>query len=256
MTNSEALGIGLYSIVEASRLLKTPRRTLSRWVEGYVQELRGEKKGYAPLLHPDEERTFLTFGDLVDLMYVRGFRDAGVGLNELRCAAARYRSEWDVSYPLATKRFATDGKRLLIEQGGQWKHALTGQQQAFFDEIGKQLVHLGDLASEWRPLGNNRSVVLNPKRAFGKPIENASGAHTYVLYQALETEHDAAKVAWWYGTTESAVDDAAEFERFHSGRIRGGEEIASAKHSLQRELESFTFEVVASKNPFSQTLLG
>lgn len=223
MTDSGTLGIGLYSITEASRLLKTPRRTLARWVEGYVQELTSRFRSYAPLLEPDDERSFLTFGDLVELMYVRGFRDKGVSLEELRACTARFRSDWGLPYPLATKRFATDGRRLLVEQGGVWQHALTGQQQAFFEEIGKQLVHVGDLASEWRPLGMERSVVLNPSRAFGKPIEDASGAHTYVLYQALAAEPDLAKVAWWYGTTADAVEDAAEFERSLTERMSHGD---------------------------------
>lgn len=221
MTSSETLGVGIYSLVDAARLLKTPRRTLSRWVEGYVQELRYGTKEYAAVIARDEESA-LTFGDLVELMYVRGFRDAGVKLDEIRATAGKFRKAWGDSYPLATKRFATDGKGMLIELGGNWQHALTGQHHAFFEEIGRQLVHVGDLASEWRPLGRDRAVVLHPNRAFGKPIEDISGAHTYVLAQALMAEEDAGAVAWWYGTTTSAIEDAAEFERSME-RKKGGD---------------------------------
>lgn len=222
MQQSDSLGVGIYTLVEAARLLHTPRRTLSRWVEGYVQDLRTGPKAYGPVIVREDE-AFLTFGDLVELMYVRGFRDAGVGLDEIRATASRFRLEWSTPYPLATKRFATDGRSLLLELGGQWQHALTGQCQAFFEDLGKQLVHVGDLTSEWRPLGKERAVVLDPERAFGKPIDDASGAHTYVLAQALESEHDADAVAWWYGTTSGAVRDAAEFECSFSGRKTHGD---------------------------------
>ena len=198
-------------MVEAARLLQTPRRTLSRWVQGYVRELRGGTRAYAPVIDRDEEAT-LSFGDLIELMYVRGFRQSGVPLPELRDAGIRFRREWDTPFPLATKRFATDGRHLLVEGGEYWRNALTGQQSVFFEEMGRQLIHVGDLASEWRPLGRERSVLLNPNRSFGKPIDDASGAHTYVLSLALSKEGDPSAVAWWYGTTSEAVEDAAKFE--------------------------------------------
>ena len=210
MTSTDSLGVGLYSVVEASRLLGTPRRTLSRWVEGYVQELRGGTKHYAPVLDRDQDSA-LTFGDLVELMYVRGFRSADVNLGVIRQAASKFRQEWGTQYPFATERFAVEGKELLIAQGEAWQNALTGQQKARFDEIGKLLVHKGDLTTEWRPLGRDHQVVLNPERAFGKPIDALSGAHTYVLAQAA-SEKNFKEVAWWYGTTEGAVEDAVKFE--------------------------------------------
>lgn len=207
MNDASTLGVGLYSLVDAARLLKTPRRTLSRWVEGYVDS----ERTYGPLIEREDEAA-LSFGDLVELMYVRGFRDAGVHLGTIRQTAAKYRQEWQNPFPLATKRFVTDGRTLLLKEGEEWKQALTGQLQAFLEEMGKHLVHVGDLACEWRPLGTNRAVVVNPDRSFGKPIDDMSGAHTYVLANAFTADRDAEEVAWWYGTSVSAVRDAAEFE--------------------------------------------
>jgi uncharacterized protein (DUF433 family) len=207
----DPLGIGLYSMTDAARLLKTPRRTISRWVEGYVCQLRDEKRRYAPLIEKGEEAS-LTFGDLVELLYVRGFRDSGVPLDEIRRTAAKYRDSWSVAYPLASKRFATEGKGLLLQESGAWQNALTGQTMIHFEDLGRRLVHVGDLVSEWRPLGESRAVVLNPSRAFGKPIDDVSGAHTFVLAQAVQAGEKPDKVAWWYGTTGSAVLDALEFE--------------------------------------------
>lgn len=198
-------------MTEAARLLRTPRRTISRWAVGYVQELRHGKKAYEPVIDWEAGDAF-TFGDLVELMYVRGFRHGGVPLDEIRRTAKKYRGEWETPYPLATKRFATDGRNLLLKEGEVWKHAFSGQHRLFFEELGAKLVHVGDFTSEWRPLGAERSVVVNPGRSFGKPIDDASGAHTYVLSQALAAGDPAARIAWWYGTSEQAVLDASEFE--------------------------------------------
>ena len=211
-TNHEhpTLGVGLYSLAEAARLLRTPRRTLSRWAVGYVQPLRGGPKRYASVINPAEDS--LTFGDLVELMYVRGFREAGVPLDSLRRTAAKYRADWKEDYPFATEKFATDGKLLLLQEGQEWKDALTGQ-RTFFENLRRQIIHVEHLASEWRPLGNDRAVVLNPDRSFGKPIEDESGAHTYVLAHALAGGETLESIAWWYGTSATAVNDAVEFEK-------------------------------------------
>ena len=210
MTVTDSLGVGLYSVPEASRLLRTPRRTLSRWIEGYVTEPKGGAKHYPPIIDRESDSS-LTFGDLVELMYVRGFRTQGVNLSTIRNVATKFRQEWQTQYPFATEKFAADGRQLLIGEGGEWKHALTGQHNFFFEDIGKLLVHNGDFTTEWRPLGREHQVVLNPERAFGKPIDALSGAHTYVLAQAA-SEKNFKEVAWWYGTTESAVEDAVKFE--------------------------------------------
>jgi len=213
------LGVGLYSLADAARLLKAPRRTLSRWVEGYVQVLRSGEKAYSPVIETSDA-SILSFGDLVELLYVKGFRDAGVSLDEIRQTVGHFRIAWNESYPLATRKFATNGRNLLLEEGGEWKTALSRQHCAFIEEIGQRLIHLGDLASEWRPLGPEHQVVLNPYRSFGKPIDRESGTHTAVLVQAVEAGDSLESVAWWYGTSTQGISDAIEFECAYGGKRR------------------------------------
>ncbi|MBL8048523.1 MAG: MerR family transcriptional regulator [Chthonomonas sp.] len=213
----ESLGIGLYSVSDAARLLRTPSATLWRWVRGYVQELRTGPKQYSPVLAPKAEPT-LSFGDLVELMYVREFRRIGIKLDLIRQVANRYRSEWDVDYPFATQRFAVGGRELLTKENEEWRGALSGQ-AVLFATLGKQLVHLGDFTSEWRPLGASHAVLVTPTRAFGKPIDDTSGTHTFVLASAVLAGETPAQVSWFYGTTANAVKDAVEFERGLVGHV-------------------------------------
>lgn len=211
MDETSTLGVGLYSLVDAARLLKTPRRTISRWVEGYVCKLRDGQREYAPVIFKQEEAA-LSFGDLVELMYTREFRKAGVELDSIRKVGLKYREAWNTPYPLATKRFINDGRDVLLREGEEWKHALTGQLQAYLANVARELIHTGDFASEWRPLGPERTVVLHPDRSFGKPIDDLSGAHTYVLAQALLAGQSPDEIAWWFGTSKESVLDAVEFE--------------------------------------------
>lgn len=196
-------------MADAARLLRIRRPKLDGWVRGYVRE--NGTRHYPPVLAGGSGLP-LSFADLVELMYVREFRAGGVSLQKIRLVADKYGRAWGTPYPFATRRFATDGRNLLLQEGGEWSDALHGQ-RILFENVGKTLVHTGDFTSEWRPLGATRSVVLDPGRAFGKPIEAISGAHTFVLWQAIQAGDSVQDVAWWYGIPEESVKDAEEFER-------------------------------------------
>mgnify|MGYP001809627600 CR=1 FL=1 len=216
------LGVGLYSYPEAARLLRISRKTLDRWVRGYSLQLRSGQKAYQPVLGTPVDSFTLTFGELVELLYVRGFRNEQVPLQLIREVSEKFRGEWQTPYPFATKRFALHGRSLLLQQGDAWVEALSGQQVAFMLELGRQLTHQGDFALEWRPLGEGSPVLLSPARAFGKPIDENSGAHTYVLADAFGQASSADQVAWWYGTSEEAVLAAVRFEsELKQGKSRG-----------------------------------
>lgn len=216
-SSESPLGVGLYTVSDAARLLRTPSRTLSRWVAGYVATLRNGPKSYAPVLARSESLS-LTFGDLVELMYVREFRRIKVSLEEIRNVARIYRDRWQVDYPFATKKFAVEGTKLLANENASWREALTGQ-GTMFAQLAKELVHVGDLSCVWRPLGEEHEVVLDPERAFGKPIDHQSGTHTFVLYSAVEKGETPASVAWFYGTSIDSVKDAVAFEQDFGARV-------------------------------------
>jgi uncharacterized protein (DUF433 family) len=64
----------------------------------------------------------------------------------------------------------------------------------------------------WKPLGDDRSVVVHPARAFGAPVALPSGIRTRVLYGSYRAEQSHEVVARWYDVTVEAVKDAVEFE--------------------------------------------
>lgn len=208
------IDIGLYSIVDAARLLKTQRRTIARWIQGYTGMLKSEPRQYAPVLVGGRDK-LLTFGDLVELMYVREFRSQDVRLETIRQVSAKFALEWGTEYPFATKRFAVDAKSILLKEGGEWRECLSGQGSFFTDQIALTLEHTGDFVSEWRPLGKDRAVVLDPRRSYGKPIDSESGTSTFVLYKAVESGDSPEDVGWWYDTPVASVLDSVQFETLY-----------------------------------------
>ena len=64
----------------------------------------------------------------------------------------------------------------------------------------------------WTPKEQLPRIVVDPRRAFGRPIETTSGAPAEALFDAWRAEQgNAEKVAAWYGTDLEGVDQAVKF---------------------------------------------
>jgi hypothetical protein len=96
------IGRGVYGAAEALRLLNfrrdpaapgrgVSRQTVARWLKGYDYEAGGETRHSGPLWRPDyandDDVLELSFRDLVELRFVKAFRDAGLGLATSRACA-------------------------------------------------------------------------------------------------------------------------------------------------------------------------
>ncbi len=126
----EALGRGFYGAAESLQLLnyrrpatdapsaRLGRQTLSRWLRGYDFKVNGEVHRSEPLWRPDypvDERVELSFRDLIELRFVKAFRDAGLSLQTIRICFQRAVEEVRDPRPFSTRRFRTDGKTIFLE---------------------------------------------------------------------------------------------------------------------------------------------
>jgi uncharacterized protein (DUF433 family) len=129
------------------------------------------------------------------------------------------------SHPFAIKRFHTDGKRIFAEAG----HALAGTPlpRPTYKELSRYERALETVATpffrkfdyeheevrRYWPLGKEKSVVLDPARSFGEPIDTASGVPTAVLYQLYTAGESISRIAQWYQVGAEAVGAAIEYEQ-------------------------------------------
>jgi uncharacterized protein (DUF433 family)/DNA-binding transcriptional MerR regulator len=226
MEARQYLGIGLYPLSEAARLLGVPAGKLRRWTQGYTF---ASGRYSSPLFrrnYPElAERGVLTFQDLIELFLVNRFRQAGVSMPTIRKAAQWAAERFHTSHPLAMKRFHTDGKRLFAEmalpEGDQGVPQRLIQElptcQYVLDQVAepffKKLDYEGDLVRHYWPLGKHRPVVLDPARAFGQPIDAASGVPTQVLYEMYQAGESVEAVARWFRIEPEAVRAAIEYEQ-------------------------------------------
>jgi uncharacterized protein (DUF433 family) len=223
MTTS-LLGVGLYTIPEAARLLGAKKIDVHRWMFGYDYNVRGEKRHQDPVageqLAVDGAKA-LTFHDLLEFRFVNALRGCGVSLQAIRKAATNARELFDAKHPFVLKRIETDGLTIFANAADDTDDEklldLVRKQYGFrrFLENAfiKGIEFDDDVASRWYPVENSKSIVLDPERSFGRPIMSRFGIPTWVLYEAYLAENkDRGRIARIYGVTPRAVDQAVQFE--------------------------------------------
>ena len=224
--NHGMIGIGLYTVREASRLSGVSAARIRRWTKGYEYKAGLDVQFSEPVWQPQlpeiDDRVGLGFLDLMEIRFVDAFRQHGVSWKTIRLAAKRAGELFGQSHPFSTRRFQTDGRTIFAQSAdASPKHALLDlvqSQYAFKPNISSSLAagleySDGDAVIRWWPMGKKHRVVLDPERLFGQPIINESGVPTAVLANAYNVEESYEKVAKWYKVDQRAVREAVSFER-------------------------------------------
>lgn len=224
------LGTGLYPLPRAARLVGVPPRTVRRWLKGYSWP-KGEHQKFSSPLWPlqyakDEElgqEQVLGFNDLLELRTVARFVEYGVSLRVVR-ATIEIAREYLGDYPLQSRRFVTDGRKIFleaVERAGEDIRLLDvrDRQFAFESVIRPSLIegieYRDDThAVRWFPVPKKRLIVLDPQVQFGQPIVAEAGVPTDTLAAAYRAEgENIDRVARLYRVTPQAVKAAAAFEQ-------------------------------------------
>ena len=211
---------------EAARLTKVPSRSIRRWLLGYCR--RPAEGAYeipavwGAQIPPTDGTVGLGFHDLMEVRFVNEFRRHGVSWNTIRLAAQRARQDFQRDHPFSTQRFRTDGRIIfaeIIEKTGETKLLDMIRNQYAFHQVVSQSLYAGlefssrDEVVRWYPMSPKRQVVIDPERAFGRPIVVREGVPTAVLAKAVDVEGSVESVAKWFEVNPQAIRAAVAFER-------------------------------------------
>ncbi len=231
-------GLARYPLNEAARLTQLDVRTARRWALGYNYRHHGEvrsSRGVLALAGRDAAaEPALTFAEMLTLRLVKGFREARLSLATIKRVAEVAAREFGTPVPFVSKRFRTDGRRVFLElqhtapandepalppHERRMIDVLTGQGE--FAEVVEPSLFANvdwqdEIATRWWPLGQGRSVVLDPATLFGAPRIADSRVPTSAVAQAVQAEGSGdasiSAVAEWYGISAAQVRDALTYE--------------------------------------------
>jgi hypothetical protein len=116
----DLLNTGLYTVPEAARLTRISTGKIRRWIRGYNfrsgQLVHHSDAVWETEIKPLDNKTALSFRDLLELRFVDAFIQAGVSWVTMRRAHAKAQEELQTTHPFCSKRIATDGKSILLQQ--------------------------------------------------------------------------------------------------------------------------------------------
>jgi len=217
------IGVGVYTPVEAGRLLHVGPAKIVRWLRGHHIGEREYKPLWAPQIDLGDGRVYLGFRDLMEVRIAAKFIECGVSPQRVRAAIDLARELIGEDRPLSTDRFRTDGRNILLQvvdtdDVGREQIRLLDlfRRQYEFRQIIEPLLKTVDLNErgapiQWWPLGRRGNIVVDPARAFGQPIDALTSVPTAILAAAGRQigEDQAARA---YDVPIISVRRALEFE--------------------------------------------
>ncbi len=223
---ASVIGRGAYEAPKVARFLRieapdTLSSDVHRWAFGYARR----KIKYPGAIRLDEfsRRTrTLSFLELVELAHIAGMLTSGSSWPKVRramiAAAKLFPNE---PHPFAHKDWFADpagiylrlgqerADRTLIEMGEGLQYTMEGLLKRYLRQI--RFDAETGLAEVWAPLGENRPVLIDPRRSFGLPVVT-SGVRTDVLAGHAAAGDRTTEIAAWYDISETEVEAAIEFE--------------------------------------------
>jgi uncharacterized protein (DUF433 family) len=210
----------VYGVSEAAALLGLRADRARAWLDGY--ERQGAQ--YPPVIRVEPTgEDIVTWGEFVELGYLREYRRKGVPLQRLRPVIDELRREFDTSYPLATAKPYILGKELVLEL--QEKNGIppaiaivirSGQQILLADDAQRFLKKVefdrpgqGDVRL-LRPAGMASPVVIDPLVRFGRP--SVQGVATERLWELFDAGESIGQIADGYEISTEEIRAAIAYE--------------------------------------------
>lgn len=187
--------VGLYTLAEVDRLTGVPVPKLSRWLGRLgTQEHAGRPLWPVQTLFT-EGRVIVGFLDVMQIRVLRAFLDYGLTLQRMAEVIGAARDAFDLTHPLASRQFRAEGAEILRRVGeaapaGPVRdrlldlHRVPNRFSGILDPVLRDVDFREDgLPLLWWPAGREGGVVIDPRRAFGAPIDAESSVPTRILAQ-------------------------------------------------------------------------
>lgn len=206
-----------YPIAYAAHLTRVPESTLRAWVAGRSYPTKGGSRRAAPVIRP-AALGYLSFINLVEAHALAAMRrEYQLKLDKIRKAVRYVEKQLRVDHPLARQEFKTDGVELFVEHLGRLlnvsKDGQLGIREALGDRLERVEYEAGFAARLYPWVRPNqrqqpRLVVIDPNRAFGRPVLAESGIPVESVQERFQGGESLDELAKDYGVGVDAIEEA------------------------------------------------
>jgi uncharacterized protein (DUF433 family) len=197
-----------YQIAEAANYARITPQTVVAW-----------HKLEAALLKQREQRSALSYMQLIEVAVVAAFRKAGVPMPRIRKARAWAAHELKSEFPFAEYQFKENAKHLYLDSQqidvkentvvqadaeGQleWESVIGRLKEFEYENHG--------IALRWHVAGAGSPIIIDPRISFGAPSVN--GIPTWILRGRFDAGESDSDIADDFGIKKEEVREALRFE--------------------------------------------
>jgi len=218
-----------YTFAEAAHYLELPLSTLRAWFLGQAnKDRRGNARRFQPVLtldgKPGEGLSFLNLVEAHILAAIR--REHGVALPRIRKAIRYVQKSMNKSRPLVDAQFKTNGVDLFVEELSDLINVSREGQMEMADLMRAYLRRI-DWAEDGLPIRlypftrreqpnieSPRTVVVDPRIAFGRPTLSGRAVPTAVLADRFKAGDKLDELAKDYDTSTEEIEEAIRCELY------------------------------------------
>lgn len=215
----DLVGIGLYTPAEAARLVSIPARKIVRWLRGHDVKGVHYERLWEPQIDLGDGHVYLGFRDLMEARVANAFLKHGLSAIKVRRAIRMVRELTGHDHPLSSARFRTDGRSVFLQIGDEDNEDqlidILKSQYAFLHVLEPSLCNVEfdrGVPARWWPNGVEGGIVVDPHRAFGRPIDAESSVPTEALAAAAEAEGSPEAAAKQWSVSPDAIRRAIAFQ--------------------------------------------
>jgi uncharacterized protein (DUF433 family) len=215
--NLDPREIPAYTVGEAAHYLGVPKSTMRSWFAG--------QRGFRAVIRPADAKALgLSFSNLVEAYVLTAIRRRhNVALPTIRRGLDYLVRKLGAKRPLIEQQFATNGVDLFVDHLGDIINISKDGQvemadliRAYLERIDRDAkglpIKLYPFMRTQAPREQPRTVVIDPRVSFGRPVIAGTGIPTAVLAEQFKAGDPVPVLAKEYGADEEAVWDAIRCE--------------------------------------------
>lgn len=215
--NLDPREVPAYTVGEAAHYLGVPKSTMRSWFAG--------QRGFRAVIRPADPKALgLSFSNLVEAYVLTAIRRRHhVALPTIRRGLEYLVRKLGAKRPLIEQQFATNGVDLFVDHLGEIINISKDGQvemaeliRAYLERIDRDAkglpIKLYPFIRTQAPREQPRTVVIDPRVSFGRPVIAGTGIPTAVLAEQFKAGDTVPVLAKEYGADEEAVWDAIRCE--------------------------------------------
>jgi uncharacterized protein (DUF433 family) len=211
---SARIGEGIYTAADASRVFKIPYTKTKYWFSYYAKNKLSEEIGYQ-YHFSIKNIVAVNFLTLIEMYVFFCLKDKGLKTSVIVNAHTNISKLLNTPYPFAKQDLYTNGKDLLfgiddlvVSTDKRHQVLIWEALCPFFEKItyGEK-----KLALKFYPLGQQRTIVVNPENQFGQPIIDGTNILSQTISSLYAGGESIQNIKTLYNITDQNVVDALDF---------------------------------------------